>query len=111
MLSLHTVYSNNIIYETKRDNRGNDIKSTEDERSMGGKNTSVNSDTGTSYLQTEIVSGFDRRVIAHNRCDYYNCGKKGHYVDNCPNATCTIINDRQHAHMSRDNDRTDNITK
>ncbi len=54
----------------------------------------ANTGTGASYLQEEIVSGKDGRVVSHITC--YSCGKKGHYSDNCPQKD----QQQQHAQMT-----------
>ena len=92
MLSSH-VNSNSSNKNTKpmKYNRNTTSIETEGTRSAGDNNTSRD---GASYLQTEAILGSDGRLIPH--ITYFNCGKKGHYSDNCPNATCQVINEEQH---------------
>ena len=101
MLSAHTPHNSsgnknkkenkNTVNNTESDNRENNT--TENARSV--------TETGTSYLQSTAVPGSDGRLIPHITC--YNCGKKGHYADNCPTQVCTPVNEEQHVQMNNSN--------
>ena len=58
-------------------------------------------DTGTSYLQTSAVPGVDGRLITHNTC--YNCGRKGHYANNCPGQNNSESSDQKHIQVRNKN--------
>ena len=102
-LSSHTVHSsstgsNKQRKESKQPNNNN----TEQSTSRSNNSNLVQRDnTGTSYLQTEIIPGTDGRTIEHITC--YNCGKRGHYADNCPATSNTPSNEQQHANISNHN--------
>ena len=101
MLSAHTNHSNNTSKnkrESKSAGGNNDataIKNNNKDDGQGGQ-------TDTSYLQTEIIPGTDGRTIAH--ITYYNCGKKGHYADNCPAEEQGQNNEEQHVHVTDEHD-------
>ena len=108
MLSAHTPHnSSNNQGKQKKDNRqsNTNINNNNNERSTSEPTTDNNTDTGTSYLQTDVVPGTDGRLISHISC--YNCGRKGHYADNCPGQVCTETNEQQHV-QTQDNSDDDN---
>ena len=79
----------------KRESRSNN-NATQSESAGSDSDTRDSTHTGTLYLQTELVPGNDGHTTSHITC--YCCGKKGHYADNCPNASCTVINE-QHTNI------------
>ena len=89
MLSSHVNSDNNG--KTKRDNRSTNNTESENVRSMGNNN---NNRSGASYLQTEAIPGTDGCLIHRITC--FSCNKKGHYSDNCPDATRRKNNEEQH---------------
>ena len=91
MLASHVTHSNNNNTKTKRDNR---TTSTSDQDSTRTANTSELNRDGVSYLQAEAVPGNDGRLIPHITC--FNCGRKGHYADNCPGEVCQPVGNEQH---------------
>ena len=92
MLSAHTVH--NIANTSSKGKK--ETKST----ISATTSRNVNNDTPNmgsnerSYLQTEVVPGTDGRTIAHITC--YNCNKKGHYADNCPDSNTVGAGSEEH---------------
>ena len=95
MLSSHTHHNSTSNSKSKKENKSTN-QTSETEESKSASNSNVNDNTGNSYLQTEAITGTDGRLIPHITC--FNCNKKGHYADNCPENT-TVIN-KQHIQMN-----------
>ena len=90
-------HNTNTQNRQKRDSRGNNNNIYNNTNGEDNNNTTTsnnNTDTGTLYLQTSAVPGVDGRLIPHITC--YNCGRKGHYADNCPGQDNNEADDQQH---------------
>ena len=99
MLSAHTPHNNNSVNMTKKESE-NHTNNQESETSESNtiENTRNTTKTGTSYLHSTTVPGSDGRLIPHITC--YNCGKKGHYANNCPAHVCTTTNEEQYVQIN-----------
>ena len=86
MLSAHTPHAS-YHNKNKKENKSNhNTTNVEGSRSASDDNNNNTTETGTSYLQSTAVPGNDGRLIPHITC--YNCQRKGHYADNCPEQDC-----------------------
>ena len=95
MLSAHTPHnSSNNPNRQRKDNRSinPNTNNNNSEESASSATTTNNTDTGISYLQTNVVPGVDGRLISHITC--YNFGCKGHYTDNYPGQVCNETSDQ-----------------
>ena len=96
MLSAHTPHESAHGRNKKGNKTNNNNTVVEGVRSGNEENSnSQETETGTSYLQSSAVTGTDGRIIVHIKC--YNCGKKGHCADNCPDSSTV---DEQHTQMN-----------
>ena len=110
MLSAHTPHnSSNNQGKQKKDNRQSNpnVNNNNNERPTSESTTNNNTDTGTLYLQTNVVPKTDGRLISHITC--YNCRRKGHYADNCPGQVCTKTNEQQHVQTQNNSDDDDSV--
>ena len=100
MLSAHTVHSNmGTLIKGKREAKSTNNGTTTKAPNNESTNTSS---AGRSYLQTEVVPGTDGRTITHITC--YNCGKKGHYTNNCPKDGAEHTSSKQHVQFTDNQD-------
>ena len=97
MLSAHTPHNNNNYQKKqKKENRttNTNINSNNNEETANTSINTSNTEAGTSYLQTNAIPRVDGRLISHITC--YNCKRKGHYADNCPEQNNNETNNQQH---------------
>ena len=98
MLSAHTVRSiTNMSSKGKKEAKSPINATTPININTDSSNTGGNE---RSYLQTEVVPGTDGRTITHITC--YNCNKKGHYSDNCPDSNTIGSSSEQHVQFTDD---------
>ena len=101
MLSAHTPHNNNSnSVKHRKENRNNNTSNTSENHSNTTSNTN-NNDVGTTYLQTNAIPGTNGRLIQHITC--YNCRRKGHYADNCPEDEANQNDNQQHIQLRNDN--------
>ena len=102
MLSSHTTHNNNhTANKSKRDNKQPNNNDETPGAKISNSDTSINTRVERSCLQAEVILGTDGQTIAHITC--YNCGKKGHYADNCPMDVQEQNNDNQQHEQFLDN--------
>ena len=100
MLSTHTPHNSNNNQSKKEVKSHTNNQEGDAPKSNNSDNRRNTTETDTSYLQSTAVPGNDGWLISHITC--YNCGKKGHYADNCPAQVCTTTNKEQCVQMNND---------
>ena len=90
LLNKHDKRNSNGTRQAKPDDKGNGARSGERGNRFG---------YAQQYAQREVVPGDDGRVFPHVTC--FECRKKGHYSDHCPNMTNGESNANKHENMQQ----------